>query len=118
MPPLTEEPGRTQRAAPVIVAPHLGANISSHVETLGSETGASPNTAPHTEAYLIPPQPPGMLRRASVAALSAFGMGSRSNASDNGSVIVETVHPEDEYDSDMVDLLDVIGTPVQLLVDM
>jgi hypothetical protein len=117
MPPLSEEPTRAQLRAPARVSPHLAPHLAPHVGPHGAEAGAAHaalHAGPHTEAYLVPQQQqqPGMLRRATVAARSAFGLGPRSNgapASDNGSVIVETGHPIDEYDSDMVDLLDVIG---------
>jgi hypothetical protein len=119
MPPLTEEDARPQIRAPAGLAPHLGPHLGPHVGPHGAEAGAthaSLHAGPHADAYLAVPQQqqqqPGMLRRASVAAMSAFGLGRGTNSapgSDAGSVVVETGHPSDEYDSDMVDLLDVIG---------
>jgi hypothetical protein len=125
MPPLSEEPARTEIHAPVRIAPQLASHLAPHVGPDGTETGAIHATlhaGPHTEPYLVIPeqqQQPGRLRRATDAARSAIGMGPRSSevgGSDNGSIIVETGHPIDEYDSDMVDLLDVIGMVVERMV--
>jgi hypothetical protein len=125
MPPLSEEPARTEIRAPVLIAPHLAPHLAPLVGPHGTEAGAIHATlhaGPHTEPYLVVPeqQQPGRLRRATDAARSAIGMGPRNSensGSDNGSTVVEIGHPGDEYDSDMVDLLDVIGMVVERLAN-
>jgi hypothetical protein len=71
---------------------------------------AAAHAQAHAQLYLAPPQQPGMLRRATNATRSALGLRARADDQEPSErVVVETDHGLEEYDSDMVDLLDVIG---------
>jgi hypothetical protein len=111
LPPI-EEGGRQQIHAPPHLVGHLAPHLAPHIAAgMTPERAAElaghmePHTAPYTQ------EQPSMLRRGTNAARSVFGLRNRAgrDESDAGSTTVKSAHAEDEYDSEMVDLLDVIG---------
>lgn len=98
---------RVPRALAEQLAPHLSPHVLPH-----SEAGVA-HANPHLEAHLPPQQRPGLLGRATVATRNALGMKPRDENPDAPPIHVGTGQPQEEYDSDMVDLLDVIGTKME-----
>lgn len=99
MEPVEEESSRTAAMRPG----SIGAD-----PTTPTPAGLAPIVAeaPGTSASASP----NMLRRASAAFGSAIGFGSKRNSTATGMPNTEGVDADDEYESHLVDLLDVVGT--------
>jgi hypothetical protein len=113
MPTITEgsshaSGNRGSLRAPRGMVNHLSPHLAPHVES--GNTEALDQFATHVEPHTGGLEPPrnGIFRRLSNAARRVPGVSSRASQSDANS-INPAYDDDDEYDSQMVDLLDVIG---------
>jgi hypothetical protein len=111
MPTVAEEPiyssNRRSLRAPRSMVEHLSPHLAPHVEAGDSEAASSlaAHIGPHTGELDVPRN--GIFRRLSNAARRVPGVSNRMSQSDTNSI--NPAHGDDEYESEMVDLLDVIG---------
>lgn len=108
MPTVEEgQPSRFSLRAPRQMVPHLSPHLAPHLESGDPEAARqmAAHLEPHTEPYLERTPSNNVFRRIASAAQSPFR---RTGASDNGSINLRD-DDHDEYDNQMVDLLDVIG---------
>ena len=94
MEPVEEESSRTR---------------ATHSEALTPETTAPTSSGLNVPAPDTMSIPPGMFRRASLAVGSAMGFGGKRNSTATDGPAPPTIEQNDEYESQLVDILDVVG---------
>jgi hypothetical protein len=100
---------RTPRSMAEHLSPHMAPHVESGTEGIDQ---LQSHIEPHTQGLEAPRS--GLFRRLSNAARRVPGaVGSRMSATDANSINLRD--EQDEYDSEMVDLLDVIGMSKQVL---